>query len=59
MDPGANLKSALLRCIKGLDGALIDMNKEELRDIVEEKIIVPLENQVLWAYGCQKIEDCM
>ncbi|KAE8442223.1 hypothetical protein EG329_003694 [Mollisiaceae sp. DMI_Dod_QoI] len=59
MDAGANLENALRRCIKGPDGALTDMNKEELRDIVEENIIVPLENEVLWLHGCKKIEECI
>ena len=59
MDAGPNLENAVMQCIKGPDGALTDMNKEELRDMVEEKIVVPLENQVLWLYGCRKIEECM
>lgn len=59
MEVSGNLRSVLKRCIKSLDGALTDINKEELRDMVEEKIIVPLENEVLWLYGCNKIEQCI
>ena len=59
MDAGANLEKAVKQCIKGPDGALTDLNTEELRDMVEEKIIVPLENEVLWLHACKKIEECM
>lgn len=59
MDEGANLKNAIKQCINGPDGALTDLNKEELRDMVEEKIVVPLEEQVLWVHRCKKLEDCM
>lgn len=59
MGAGDNLEKVLKRCIKGLDGAWTDINKEELRDMVEEKIIVPLENEVLWLHGCNKIEQCI
>ncbi|KAG4432292.1 hypothetical protein IFR05_012221 [Cadophora sp. M221] len=59
MKAGDNIEKVLKRCIKGLDGAWTDINKEELRDMVEEKIIVPLENEVLWLHGCNKIEQCI
>ncbi|CZR67557.1 uncharacterized protein PAC_17456 [Phialocephala subalpina] len=59
MEAGDNLEKVLKQCIKGPDGALTDTNKEELRDMVEEKIIVPLENEVLWLHGCSKIEQCI
>jgi hypothetical protein len=59
MDAGDNLENAIRQCIKGPDGALTDINKVELRDMVERKIIVPLENEVLWVHGCNKIDQCM
>jgi hypothetical protein len=59
MDVGTNLETALKQCITGPDGALTDLNMEELRDMVEDKIIAPLENEVLWIHRCQRIEQCM
>lgn len=59
MDAGDNFEGAIKQCIKGPDGALTDLNKQELCDLVEEKIILPLEKQVLWVHACQKIEDCV
>jgi hypothetical protein len=59
MDAGENFQRAVMQCIKGPDAAVTDLGKEELRDMVEEKIVVPLENEVLWLHACKKIEECL
>ncbi|KAL2063770.1 hypothetical protein VTL71DRAFT_5575 [Oculimacula yallundae] len=59
MYAGNNFEEVLKRCVGGLDGAWSDINKEELRDMIEEKIIVPLENEVLWLHGSNRIEQCI
>lgn len=53
MDGAANLKDVIKQC------ALTDLNREEPRNMVEEKIVVPLEMQLLWVHHCNKLEDCI
>lgn len=56
---GEYYKRACICCIKGVDGALANLDDAALRNAVEEKVICPLEEEVKFYYAKSKIEDCL
>lgn len=63
-DCGPNYRKVMKRCIGGLDAAFEipkdDIFKNEvLRDEVERKIILPLEEDLKWYCEKTYIEDCI
>ncbi|TAQ86808.1 hypothetical protein B7494_g4886 [Chlorociboria aeruginascens] len=54
MNTGTNLENVLKRCVQP-DGVFTNLTNQEVRDMVEKNIIVPLENEVLWLQGRERI----
>ncbi len=59
VDCTPNYKRVIKRCIGGLDAAFESLEDDGLRDEVERKIILPLEEDLKFYCDTTYIEDCM
>jgi hypothetical protein len=48
MDSSPNYKNSVLRCVSGLDAVYSSLAEDEFRDEVEEKILYPLEEDLMF-----------
>jgi hypothetical protein len=47
------------RCIGGLDAAFSSLEEEQLRNEVDEKIVLPLEEDLKFYSDKKVVEDCI
>ncbi|KAK5787561.1 hypothetical protein VI817_010058 [Penicillium citrinum] len=59
MDCLPNYKHSVLRCLFGVDAAYNSLVEDKLRDEVQEKILLPLEEDLKFYCAKESIEDCM
>ena len=58
-DCSPNYKKVMKRCIGGLDTAFESLEEDSFRDEVEEKIILPLEEDLKFYCDKKYVEDCV
>lgn len=59
MDSSPNYKNSVLRCVSGLDAVYSSLAEDEFRDEVEEKILYPLEEDLMFYCNRHSVEDCI
>lgn len=59
MDCGPNYRNSVLRCVSGLDAVYTSLTEDKFRDEVEEKILLPLEEDLKFYCNKTSVEDCI
>lgn len=58
-DAGASYTNAVQRCIFGVDPACTSLEDDAFRDLVDEKIIFPLEKHLEYFCGKDTVDECL